>query len=895
MAQTRTVQEMALGLGARAGAAIVALTADGREETTFDALGAEVTRLAAGLAAAGLAPGERAAVLAETRPEWIVAGLAILAAGGVLVPLDTQLAAASLKSVLADSGPLFVFTTAEHAARLTRILPGHAFRLAVLDAPGEAPESWRKLFADGPADLPRLGPDDPAALFYTSGTTGAPKGVPLSQANLSFQIDAVRATGLLGPGDRVLLPLPLHHVYPLVIGMLSPLALGVPLVLPYALTGPELVRALGEGAVGAIIGVPRLYRALYEGIEARIRARGRLAAGLFALLLAASASAYRRLGLRLGRKLFAGLHARFGPNIRMLACGGAPLDPELAWRLEALGWPLAIGYGLTETSPLLAAKLPGDRALDTVGTAFPGVSLRIDPAGLPGGAANEGPTQGEIQARGPGVFAGYRNLPDKTREAFTADGWFRTGDLGFLDTGGRLHVLGRASTLIVTEGGEKVQPEEVEDALAGHPFVREAAVLMREGRIRALIVPETAEIRAKGLTDLREAVAQALSQQAKLLPSYARPADFVLSAEPLERTRLGKLRRHLLPERYKAAAAGARPAAGAGPQAIADMAPEDQALLGEPAALAAWNILAEHFAGAPLTPGASFQLDLNADSLEWMTLGLALHERAGLELTGEDIARLETVRDVLKLAAERSAAGPGAAAPPSDPVLRLSPERRRWLAPLRPFETVLAALAYGLVWIMFHALYRLQVEGRENVPAADPAVVAPNHASYLDPFAVILALGFTRLRTMAVAGWTGAAFVNPVTRLFSRLAQAVPIDPTRGAAESLAYGEALLASNRSLVWFPEGQRSPDGSLLPFRPGLGFILAKQSCPVVPVAIGGTYAAWPVNRRLPRPGRIRVVFGRALTVAELEAAGTGATRAERIVSGLEAAVRRLSPEP
>ena len=140
MAQTRTVQEMALGLGARAGAAIVALTADGREETTFDALGAEVTRLASGLKDAGLAPGERAAVLAETRPEWMVAGLAILAAGGVLVPLDTQLAATSLKSVLADSTPLFVFTTAEHAARLTRILPGHAFRLAVLDAPGEAPD-----------------------------------------------------------------------------------------------------------------------------------------------------------------------------------------------------------------------------------------------------------------------------------------------------------------------------------------------------------------------------------------------------------------------------------------------------------------------------------------------------------------------------------------------------------------------------------------------------------------------------------------------------------------------------------------------------------------------------------------------------------------------------------
>ncbi len=163
--------------------------------------------------------------------------------------------------------------------------------------------------------------------------------------------------------------------------------------------------------------------------------------------------------------------------------------------------------------------------------------------------------------------------------------------------------------------------------------------------------------------------------------------------------------------------------------------------------------------------------------------------------------------------------------------------------------------------------------------------MTPNHASYLDSFAVILALGFSRLRTMSVAGWTGAAFATPLARFFSRLAQAVPIDPTRGASESLIFGEALLAADGGGL-VPGGMRSPDGALLPFRPGIGFILAARPCPVVPVA-STTRCGLARGRRWPRPGRVRVVFGRPVSVSELEAAGQGATRAERIASGLREA--------
>ena len=294
--------------------------------------------------------GDHLALLASNSREWVLACLAVISAGAVVVPLDVQLGDEALGHVLQDSGARHVFTTADQAGRLQNVDTGVALRTILLDVGEDDRWSWRCLLTDEGVDMAPAGPGDVAALFYTSGTTGAAKGVPLSHANLVFQIDALLGADLVSEDDRVLLPLPLHHVYPFVMGMLAPLAAGLPIVLPQSLTGPQLVRALREGEATLIVGVPRLYEALYSGIEATVGSGGRLAAILFERGVELCVKLRRLTGLDVGRPLRP-LRKRFGPRLRVLASGRAALDPDLAAKLEGLGWRVAVGYGLTETAP----------------------------------------------------------------------------------------------------------------------------------------------------------------------------------------------------------------------------------------------------------------------------------------------------------------------------------------------------------------------------------------------------------------------------------------------------------------------------------------------------------------------------------------------------------------
>jgi long-chain acyl-CoA synthetase len=641
-----------------------------------------------------------------------------------------------------------------------------------------------------------------------------------------------------------------------------------------------------------MVGVPRLYEAMLAGIESGLKGRARPIREIFEGLLALSLGLRRRFGWRLGRVLLWPLHRRLGPALRLLASGGARLEPEIAWRLEGFGWQVLTGYGLTETAPILTFNPPGRARLDSAGLPVEGVELRIAPQdhapgeGEPrqtesqGGSARSG--QGEIQARGPNVFDGYLRNPEATAQSFTADGFFRTGDLGYLDTDGYLHIVGRSKEMIVLAGGKNIFPEEVEAVYAESPLIHEIAVLERSGRLVGLVVPEVKELRSLSGEELRQCLRAEIEQRTGRLPSYQRLSDLAVTAEPLPRTQIGKLRRHELGPIFERAKAGA--AAGA---TRAELSARDRALLEADEVADVWHWLEERFAPKPLSPDTSPQLDLGLDSFDWMSLTLELGERFGVQLSEDAIGRVTTLRDLLVEVQQAARDGGGAAAE----IGELSPEQERWLQPQGPPVRVLAAILYALNLAVMRGLFRLRFEGREHLPPDGPYLLAPNHASYLDPFAIGGALPWSQLRRIYWAGWTGLLFRGPLTRLFSRAAQVLPVDPERGLTSTLPVAKAALERGHALCWFPEGARSLDGRLHRFLPGAGLLIERTGVAAVPVFIGGSFEAWPPGRSLPRLARIVVRFGRPITFERDDAVPQG-ERHRRIADRLHDAVAALA---
>ena len=586
---------------------------------SYGDLATRVGALARGLICQRMETGERVGLMAPNSAAWIIARLAIAAAGAVPVAIDDLADADETAMNIRTSGLRRLFTVRAHIPVLQDLSGDLGTQLILMDddaAEFDAALSLTGLSArHNGRRLPPLAPDAPAMLVHTSGTTGSPRPFLLTNRNIEVNVHALADTGLLGPHDRVLLPLPLHHVYPFVVGLLVPFAIGATVVLPEAATGPKIVRALELTGATTMIGVPRLYEALVAGMEAQAKSRGRLPERLFAGLLRTSIAARRRFGASPGRILFPQVHRRLS-CLRLLVSAGAKLEEEVIWKLEGLGFQTLSGYGLAETASAFTGNLPGARQIGSEGKPLGNGQVRI---------ADPGPEGiGEIQLQGPAVFDGYLDNPEANRAVFTEDGWFRTGDLGRLDADGYVYVEGRLKELIVLGGGKNVFPEEVEKHYGFSPFIKEVAVLERNGGLVALVVPDTAAIRASPITSIEAVVRVTLAEAAKTLSSHQRLSGFAIARQSLPRTRLGKYQRHLLLQLYEEALAGRVSASQT------SFSEEDQALLARSRAAAAWRVLQTRYGSRGLTLDSDPQLDLGIDSLEWLSLGLELESAVGV-------------------------------------------------------------------------------------------------------------------------------------------------------------------------------------------------------------------------------------------------------------------------
>ncbi|KAF0097096.1 MAG: long-chain acyl-CoA synthetase [Rhodospirillaceae bacterium] len=850
---------------------IISVNQDTVSTRTYAEVGLLALKTAAGLVAAGVAKGEPVVTIGPNAFELIVIRLALAAMGALCVPIDNAARTGEVQTLVRASGARRAFTSTAHLSAVRAALEDKDTDVWTLDGDGPVP-GWRTLAAGGPVELPALVPEDPIVLMHTSGTTGAPKAFRLSHANILHNVLVLAEQGLIDGSDRVLTPLPLHHAYPFIVGVLFPLRCGAGIVLPEAVQGPEIVAALALGRATAMVGVPRLYEALIRGAESRVARYGGLARGLFGSLLAISIGVRRVTGWHVGRWLFAPLHRQLGPRLRFLACGGAHLAASSVWKLEGLGWACYPGYGLAETASIFTGNLPGRQRIGSEGLPLPGGQLRIANADRDG--------VGEVQLRGPGVFAGYDDAA-VTRQAFEPDGWFRTGDLGHVDADGYLYVTGRLKEVMVLGGGKKVLPESIEAQLDKSPFFKEVAVLEFEGRIVALVQPDFARIAGAGHRRVDDVVRVTLSELAQALPLHERPAGFAVARAPLPRTRLGKLRRHLLHELYERARAGGSMSDDAGPA----LGSADEALLSRPAARAIWDWLGKQYPVRPLSLDLSPSLDLGIDSLEWIALSLKLQERFGVHLSEGRIAGISTLRDLITAAIEANGKPT-----PQEADAALSPEER-YLAPARPWQRALGTLAYAVNRIVCCVFFRVEAKGLANIPDRGPYILVANHASDLDP----LVLGACQsLRVLRHTWWSGVAerlFRTRAHAAVMRAGNVFPLDEQAPEA-SLALAVAILERGDALVWFPESWRSPDGRIQRFLPGIGAIVMRTGAPCVPVRISGTREAMPRGARVPRPRKVHVTFGMAMPASLLsEASRKEPNPRQAIADALRTAVMEL----
>ncbi|MCA9818776.1 MAG: non-ribosomal peptide synthetase, partial [Cyanobacteria bacterium HKST-UBA01] len=621
--------------------AIIERGRDGKEEeVTYEKLAFLVDRTSASLRACGVANKDKIILLGPNSIDWMVHCLASFKIGAVVVPVNVQSDDKTLKHIVKDSGARFIFTTDVYRNRLRKLSLTESINIMMLENDFEGRDGIND---DEPEEGPATSEADTAAIFYTSGTTGMPKGVPLSHRNLCHQINYCANTTLGDSDQVVLLPLPLHHIYPFSLGFLLSLHVGATLILPHSITGPSITQAIKENSVTTIIGVPRLYSVLEQGIASRIESRSLFLKSIIKSVWWLSTIISKYTGLAAGKLLMKPIHAKLGKQLKLLACGGAAIDPELLEKLEGLGWKVLVGYGLSETSPLVSINWSGAKHSASAGHPIDGCNVRIGDIKSKLGNENE---IGEVEVRGPNVFSGYHNLPEKTNASFTDDGWFKTGDLGTIKNG-LLYLKGRKSTVLVTDSGENIQVEKLESVYEESPLIKGCGILKKNGKLVGVIVPDHSAGNSKH--EVEQNTIKEISKIEKNLASYERMSDFIITSKSLPRTRLGKIRRKDLSKLYdRLSGIEQTDVDEAHPIEISKMSSEDQILLRNENVRRVWRLLADKYDNEELTPDTNLSLDLGIDSLAWVNLTLEISNKTGLQLSENNINKLDTVRDLLE-------------------------------------------------------------------------------------------------------------------------------------------------------------------------------------------------------------------------------------------------------
>jgi long-chain acyl-CoA synthetase len=726
------------------------------------------------------------AILATNSPGWCISYMAITLMGATAVPLDTNLTQAQYQRMLQIVKAKAVFISDQ-------------FSFMELGVPLYQIAPEQSCLAGDPCG----GGDDDgiASLIFTSGTTGEPKVVALTQANLMQTIEQTVQHFKIDKQYTFMGVLPLYHIYGFLVEYLAPLCTGGRVIFVQSLKGPDILAALKKYPIHIFPGVPQLWELFLEGMFTTLRNKSKLLAKII------EGSIERPLPV-LTNILTYPLRKVFGKEFYFIISGGAALRPETFRKLRAIGLRIVEGYGLTETTgPVCGSKIEGIKP-GCVGQPIPGneLQLRQTKDGI-----------GEIWIKGVSVMAGYYENPTATKEVIR-DGWFNTGDVGYLDSDGELHITGRTKNIIVLDSGKNVYPEEVEQWYMYSPLIKELVVFGRKSgtteKVYAVIVPQRGSY-----AEIKDDIDRLSAE----LPSYKRIEEFALSAEPLPRNTIKKV---IVREVVKRLDAGEYQCNGSHERSAFVPRTEQQQKITE--------YLLERCKCKNFFNDQTFQ-ESAVDSLKYIDLVAGIEQLAGISINLAAAPR-ERIADFIRYCdlcpkAEHSVVND----------LLSGPLTYKAAIIPNPIVDVLRWAVLGLSWLF----WGLRIEHRERLYQKN-VIFAPNHQSYLDIVWFLAALPASIRRNTFMLGKKEVGFLSWI---FPGLPV---IYVERGGEISVALKASadVLRQGRNIIIFPEGTRTHTGKIGEFKTGVAYLSTHLQKPIVPITISGAFDIYPRQNKLPK---------------------------------------------
>lgn len=851
------------------------------EQITFGEMLAQIRSLAYRLIQEGIGSGDRVALLGENHPHWALAYFGIIYRGAVAVPLDPAATIEALAHFIDDSEAKLAFVGSSSLDKFRAVCERLGRQIPVVTLQPTAQRNGFAEFADWAhtpispefaAASPQAKAGNLAVLMYTSGTTGMPKAVPLTHGNIYAESDGLLEAMNVTDKEVVLSLLPLFHSYSQTVNLWLATILGAQVHYVTELSSAAVERALKESRATALLGVPRLWYLFHKKIFDEVKKQAAPVRWLFAAMM--HLNGWLRDGLRLnaGHLFFRRVHESFGGRLWLAVSGGASFDADVARDFHCLGFTILQGYGLTETAAAATATRFEDNIVGSVGTPLKDVEVKIDEANDKG--------VGEVLIRGPIVMPGYYHNPEANREAFTADGWFRSGDLGRFGERGHLFIVGRKKDVIKLPSGKNVFPEDVEAFYERSPFVSEICVLgvrdestsfARAEKLVAVVVPDFDHLKAQHVTNAREWVTWELDNLGRELPEYQRVRDYIIRSEPLPRTTTRKVKRFEVKQWLENSGAVTGQTRDLRRFVLSDA---DRAQLDSPAGKLVVSIIRQQKPDADLIhPQMNLELDLGLDSLARAECAVSI-EQSGIEVTPEETATTLTVGDLIGLVAAKRREGETTLAPAVatdwQEILSDVPADLPDIQPVLERKPVFELFAYTVLRIvrsLARVFCRMDVEGIDVLKTLRPPfLICPNHQSFLDPLLVSSIYPLDLLRNVFHVGFADY-FGGPLMGRLARRVNLIPVDADVHLLRAMRAGAAGLRAGKILNIYPEGQRALDGQLAEFRKGAAILATELNLPIIPVALDGLYRVWPRGAKLIRPAKVKIGFGAPIFPSEV----------------------------